>query len=361
MQGPDQVHRHNAGLLRDFIVRSIEPHHHRWFFPGRLGRLTLCFRSTSTLESLNNTIKCKSSMTVKPSMSLLSSYLTQNKQVELRMNEHNVFAQQDLCSRGLWGKSQTLDHVTTIAESLNQQQFELSKIEIRSLPNEEREDLSYVMSKAYAVRVTSSNTIQLRKLSTDSSCTGFATNSPIPKWNRIRTLKAISNANNLLELQCSCPFRSSTGIPCRHVRCVFPNIRKEYVHVRWHKRYVAEYGNGNQAMDAFYNKSRDDFRLLLTSNDYKDVLTNAKSVQRYQEDENMVPYDFFDQAIASPALGSLLQISQEVHIPQDKQMRLDDVHSMLNTPPFSSNTYLDLLSVIKIVAPMAETDKQSSR
>lgn len=77
--------KYNAKILQDHFELRIKHHKSRWLLAGRGSRLTLDQKTTSTLEGVNHTIKCKSTKVVTPNMTLLTSFQTQCDQVKSRL------------------------------------------------------------------------------------------------------------------------------------------------------------------------------------------------------------------------------------------------------------------------------------
>ena len=86
LSGSDEL-RQNGVVLEAFLKKSIEPHKSRWFFPERAHLMTFNMKATSMLESVNHTIKVKSSKVVTPCMSMLESLQTQDDQAKCRMDK----------------------------------------------------------------------------------------------------------------------------------------------------------------------------------------------------------------------------------------------------------------------------------
>ena len=117
--------KHNAKVLYDFLEQRVMIHKHRWFFPARQ-RLTLNQRTTSPCEVQNQIMKWGASKVVKPNMSLLESLITQEGQVDARMDELRLVVQKEVNSRPLWSCTKTARAVTTVCESQLQLQRQLS-------------------------------------------------------------------------------------------------------------------------------------------------------------------------------------------------------------------------------------------
>ena len=276
--------RANSIQLADFLHHSIVRHQKRWFFPGRSGHMTLDQKSTSLLESVNQTMKISSSNKVRAAMSLLTSFRTQNDQVALRMRELNLNVQRDFHATSLWACSPTASHLTTVAESWNQQQLE--------------------QSKNYASFVVHNGLIKIRRLpkkpiACDKCrvgdryvCPEHSEQSPIPHFDRVRHLEVMpTEIPDRWMLKCSCLFHPTTGVPCRHVRCVLRRVHPSHVHVRWHKRYFANYGHqGHEGDTTKFKQLCNDHRLLIDRQDYGLIMVAA---QKNQQDYGL-PQSFFE-------------------------------------------------------------------
>ena len=299
----------NSMQLEGFLHSSIIRHRKRWFFPGRVGHMTMDQKSTSLLESVNQTIKNSSSNKVRASMSLLTSFRTQDDQVTLRMNELNVQVQRDFLSTPLWACSPTANHLTTVAESWNQQQLE--------------------QGNHYAAFVAHNGLVKIRRLpktpiACDKCRTGdgyvcpeHSEQSPIPRFDRVRHLEILATEiPGRWMLRCSCLYHPATGVPCRHVRCVLRRVRPDHVYIRWHTRYFANYARqGHEDDTAKFKLLGNDRRLLINQQDYYLLMEAAQKNQH----EHGFPEAFF--AVAT----CIEQASPSGIVPLDSSDE-DDMH-----------------------------------
>ena len=272
--------------LEGFLHSSIFRHGKRWFFPGRVGHMTLDQKATSLLESVNQTTKKSSGNTTQATMLLLTSFRTQDDQVSLRMGELKLKVQRFLHATPLWASSPTASHLTTVAESWNQQQLE--------------------QGNHYAAFIAHSGLIKIRRLprspiacdkcrSGDGYvCPEHNEHSPIPRFDRVRLLEIMpTEFPDRWMLRCSCLYHPSTGVPCRHVRCVLRRVRPDHVYIRWHKRYFANYARREHEEDtAKYKLLCNDRRLLINRQDY-DLLMEAAQTNQHV---HCLPEAFFDVA-----------------------------------------------------------------
>jgi hypothetical protein len=90
--------QHNAQVLREFLLQRIDPFMSRLSLHGRNRRLTLNHKTTSPLESINQSLKKNSAIVVHPNMSLLQSFRTQEDQANIRKRENHLQACEKDCS-----------------------------------------------------------------------------------------------------------------------------------------------------------------------------------------------------------------------------------------------------------------------
>jgi hypothetical protein len=276
----------NSMQLEAFLHRSIFRHRKRWFFPGRVGHMTMDQKSTSLLESVNQTIKFSSGKEVQATMSLLTSFRTQDDQVALRMRELRLNVQRDLHATPLWACSPTASHLTKVAESWNQQQLE--------------------QGNHYAAFIAHNGLIKIRRLPTmpiacdkcrigdGYVCPEHSEHSPIPRFDRVRHIDILpTEMPDRWMLKCSCLYHPTTGVPCRHVRCVLRRVFPRHVNVRWDLRYFANYGRrGHDDDTAKFKQLCNDRRLLINQQDYSLLMVAAQKNQQ----EHSLPEEFFDVA-----------------------------------------------------------------
>jgi len=290
-QGDDPEVRQNSIVLESFLSQKIIHHKKKWFLPGRRRRMTLNQKATSLLESVNQTMKYASSRKVTPNMSLLTSLKTQDDQVNLRMCELKLKVQRDLHSRPLWVNSATAPYVTMNCESMNQQQLEQS--------------VNYACRKVHALKVEMKRLPDTTRFCDDCRprddycCPKHSASSPIPVFNRIRVLEFIpTGGDGYLELRCSCLFHPTTGIPCRHVRCILQTILPRHIFIRWHKCYFVNYKrDGHEQSTESFKQHQNERRLLITKIEYENIM-QAVQVNTEHWDK---PASFFQSQAPSQA------------------------------------------------------------
>ena len=299
----------NSMKLESFLQSSIFRHKKRWFFPGRVGHMTLDMKSTSLLESVNQTIKVSSGNNTRATMSLLTSFRTQDDQVSLRMRELKLNVQRFLHATPLWASSPTASHLTTVAESWNQQQLEIGK--------------------NYAAFVSHNGLIKIRRLprtplACDKCrfgdgyvCPEHSEDSPIPRFDRVRLLNIMpTEMPDRWMLRCSCLYHSATGVPCRHVRCVLARVRPDHVHIRWHKRYFANYARrGHEDDTAKFKLLCTDRRLLINQQDYYLLMEAAQKNQQ----AHSLPESYFAGATCIEQVSSSGIVPRESNDEADMQ------------------------------------------
>ena len=266
---------HNARVLHNFLTKSIEPHKERWLFPLRGRRMTLGQKATSALECLHRVMKNKKGLSVAPNMSLPKSYRTQNEQVDARMRQYNIKTAEAARSRSLFSRSATANDVTKVCESQIIQQKE--------------------QSSCYACSVESPWRIWFQRLPTAgffceqcdkhagcglNCCPTHSANSPITRFRRNRLVLIRQLGPNEFEVVCTCFFHPSYGIPCRHVAAVLEQILPHHVHVRWRTQVAAFYRDSRDpGWTEYFNKRKGDLRLVVTHQEYRQLLHNAYRLQ----------------------------------------------------------------------------------
>lgn len=276
--------KHNAVILSDHLEKYILHHKERWFLPGREGRMTLDQKTTSALEGLNHTIKCKSSKNVAPNMTLLQSFRTQYDQVKSWMtqwfrNTWRYHKRTSLCVSG----SPTASKVNMRCESQVQKNME--------------------QAQYYACRPLTSLEIQVVRLPGTApafcqDCTGSEvcgscnTGSPVAKFARRRKITFTPLPGDSFSVTCKdCLDFPTTGIPCRHFARL-TKIEPEHVHIRWHRAYPALYKRDTceKETEDFIRRQRDR-RLIVSRAQYERMMKAAK------DGEQMYPEEVFNQDI----------------------------------------------------------------
>ena len=209
---PDEDVIANSVILEEFLERDIMHHKSRWFLPERDGRMTLDNKTTSILENVNSTMKTKCIKRVQPNMSLLTSYMTQDFQVNARMEELVHQVHRDFISTPTWAHTNTSRDVTKVAESWNQQQWEQSQYYAARV---EHESLILIKRRSDA---PPTGKIACEECRPEHAfcCPEHSNHSPIPRFQRVRKLEMIKLDEDCWMLKCSCLFHPSTGVPCRH-------------------------------------------------------------------------------------------------------------------------------------------------
>jgi MULE transposase domain len=217
----DEDVRHNSGVLHEFLLRCILPHKNRFLVCLRVGSRTLDYRANSALEGVNQTLKRKSGNKVTPNMSLKKSLKTQDLQQKARMDRHRRRTLKHSIAKKKWARlSPTARWVTKICESQIQQ-------------NVEESDKYFVLpSGGYEVlmlRMPDEGGGLFCELCTENStCSSCSYFSPVVKFRRVRKLTftevySDSGVHIGYEVECSCPYYATFGIPCRHF-CVLAQV-----------------------------------------------------------------------------------------------------------------------------------------
>ncbi len=284
----DECLRCNGRKLEEFLTTKILVHKERWFLPGRQGRMTFDQKATSALESVHRVMKNKKGVSVAPNMSLLSSFLTQQQQVDRRMAEHKVVAAEEARGRSLFSYSPTANVVTKSCETQVMQQRE--------------------QGGHYCCRVCSDDKFQLRRSPGSASfcqeceraksgglvcCDTHCVTSPIARHQRVRAVEAQDLGNGQYEIVCSCPYFGVFGIPCRHVMVLLGDAQPSHVHIRWHKAQAAYFKDERcpDVTKAFCQRCND-HRLVVEGFEYMMMIRNAKQRELLMED---APDDYWDK------------------------------------------------------------------
>jgi len=350
---------HNALVLEEFLEKSIIPHKERWFFPGRRYLMTFNQKTTSKLEAMNHTMKVKSSKTVKPVMTMLESLRTQDGQCKTRMDMFQKKAMQDYESRPLWAVSPTAKVVNSFCESLIQQ----NKQQANNYCAMIRDDGSIDM-----VHLTAGNGPLCQECAADEVCHRCHGDSPIPDYQRRRTLKFIPLCDDKHYcVTCSCLYHGSTGIPCRHFAHLLP-IRPHHVHLRWWKEYVALYKRpGYEMKTREFIRRRRDRRLIIRKEEYDEIMSNAareqdlaqSHIDLFQQDESIcfqrnpdgiVPHKVHLEDFIEDNDEPAGFFSQEVGSPVKSASQPDP------SPVLSGNLFADLTSQIQSLCQVIRDD-----
>jgi hypothetical protein len=259
--------KHNAAELETFLVKSILPHKPRWFVPGRIAKslLTLNQKTSSPLEGVNHTMKCKSSKKVLPEMSIKTSFETQETQVKSRMDMWLRNARQDAEScQQLWVTgSATANHINNMGESVLQQR-------LSQRPNYHVRCVNHGIIEVLRVEGSKSSCHDCAE-ETQVICPTCSNSSPIPKFRRVRRISFLPlNGGSNYVVSCTCPHHSNTGIPCQHIVKVLPVIRPHHFHIRWHRKYAAYYKKpGYEELTKHFHLMQKDRRLVISREEYQ--------------------------------------------------------------------------------------------
>jgi hypothetical protein len=118
--------------------------------------------------------------------------------------------------------------------------------------------------------------------------------------------------NEYLELRCSCLFHPTTGIPCRHVRCILQRILPHHIYIRWHKGCFANYNRvGHERETECFKEKQNERRLLLvTEVEYREIM---QAVQTKEEHWKLdLPASFFQsQPVTQADAKGLIPLEKE--------------------------------------------------
>jgi len=383
-----QAMRRDAEVLHEFLVKRLMHYKKKWYFPGRFaaGLLTLNQKTGSAVESVNHTMKIKSSKVVTPSMSLRTSFDTQQTQAKQRMDLWRKSTMQKYESKQLWVKgSATADKVTTMAESLLQQRKEQAPL--------------------YSLRVASQCEVQVVRTpgttpsfcadcrpSIGQICPTCSRDSPIPRFWRCRTITFHNVGSDTYSVSCTCPYYSNTGVPCVHMCRVLPKIMPHHFHIRWHRIYPALFKRvGCDQQTKAFKVRQMDRRLLISSHELEQVTTYLSEQQQGDSDlfgysdavlvqnrpngfiAHELHYEVPDtfKPLADDAMVSdrdVVNVSDEFYgmglLSQEVGMTQDDDSSDATTPSkprvyHSGNNYKDMCANISQLLESTKCDAQN--
>jgi hypothetical protein len=122
-------------------------------------------------------------------------------------------------------------------------------------------------------------------------CPKHSESSPIPLFDRVRVLEFLPAGKlGYYELRCSCLFHPTTGVPCRHVRCILRRILPHHIYIRWHKDYFANYKRDGYEQDTpFFKQHQKERRLIVSSEEYLEIMQAVQA----NEDHYNLPASFF--------------------------------------------------------------------
>jgi hypothetical protein len=277
LSGVQDALKHNSIELEDFLLTKIMIHKKRWYFPQRSHLIHLQQKSTSALEGVFHTIKCKSSKTVTPSMSLLTSVRTQDQQVQNSMNEFQRRSQMDVDSIPLWTNSASAKELTTMAESLKQTLLdESSKYLLR---------LAHGCTKVELLRRDQQGVFCHECLGHEADfCGNCFKQSPIPVWRRIRTVIINPLEGDFYSLECDC--LHNDGYPCRHIACITPILTNHFV-PRYHRRFIAFYGRKEKQfenLNKFYKQKLNDRRFIIDQSARNHLIQMVRSEMKVSDE-----------------------------------------------------------------------------
>jgi hypothetical protein len=366
--------KHNAVVLEEFLSQKIEHHKSRWFFPGRAHLMTFNMKATSMLESMNHTIKVKSSKVVTPCMTMLESLQTQDDQAKCRMDKFVKKAARDAQSLPLWARgSPTASVVNKLCESQIQQNLDAASV--------------------YACRLTVDGSVEIVHSSPESDhtfcqecthqniCPLCCDLSPVCLFKRKRTISFLPIDNGTsYAVNCTCHYQPTMGIPCRHFARVL-QVQPHHVHVRYWREYAAVFNrDGFGKRTAELKAMARDYRLKITPEEYSQILENVRAEQWeesifdvprsvcYQKTINgLIPYEVDTTApsaayFLSHSIFDMGVFSQESGICGEDDEEMEETDVLPDLPPVrSSNVYNDLCAQFATCLSLTENDSAVRR
>jgi len=269
------AHKANTEVLQEWLEKNVMPHQARWFFPARRGKLTFNIKTTSPLESMNRVLKSKQGIKVTPNMPLDRSLVTQDKQTDARMTKNHRKCATRAKSRSCSKRSHTANHVTSPCEG------ELDKVRAQK--------------GCYAARIVIGKTgkvIEMKRLpelleycedceASVDRCTTHSHSSPIVTFRRVRRLIITYLGNGWYHVICSCLYRPVMGVACRHIGALLDALLPHHCLIRHHTRFQPFHGRrGCKHITAQFDERKGDTRLLITHDEYIEVMENAEKLER---------------------------------------------------------------------------------
>ena len=257
---------HNSRELEKMLL-TIMNHKAKWFFPSRKHLLHLQQKTTSALEGVFSTTKSLPGKKVTPNMTLLNSVRTQDLQVSNQMNELQRQWQIDVDSTPLWTNTKSALELTTMAESLKQAiMLQSTYYYVRFKDSEGTIEL--IRKEQNGVFCHECNNTQ-----TDFCGTCFS-QSPIPKWRRVRTISFAKCSDDLHAVHCSC--LHNDGYPCRHIAAITEILPGHFI-PRYHKKYISYFGEpGYEVLSQYYQPRLKDRRFLVSNSERDRIIEKAR-------------------------------------------------------------------------------------
>lgn len=274
-------------------------------------------------------------MTVRPTMSLLESCITQEAQANICMKENHLNA----CNMSS-GRSFTCNCVSKLCEDeLMKQQYQInfyacyvdgpSRLRIKRLPN----------SPIYCERCED----------LDDLCPTHC-RSPITTFHRIRTIVFIEQCNGNFEMNCSCLYHPTYGIPCRHQARVLNAILPSHVIARHHTTFHANYKKpGMEATTEEFDMMPLGFWQEL---DHYQICENGVISETAHSDEEIVDETFLGGAFSQDV--SLSQEPSSAITVEDSVASIQRLASMQMVYQ-NSNLYDSTISQVKRVINTCQT------
>ena len=302
--------RENAVTLGSFLWKNLLYHKPRWFFPDRKFHLSLNQKTTSKVETLNQTMKYKASKIVKPNMTMLQSLQSQDAQCKARMDAYKRSLMLDYQKTPLWANSPTVKKVSTICESqIHQCNIEASNYLCKPVSE----------IKISVVRKPNTAAAFCSECTSSKICEKCVATSPVPLFKRKRIIQfRATDEENLLEVVCSCPYYATYGIPCRHFVALL-QVQPHHVHIRWHIDYAALFGRkGFENHLPLFEKRQFDARLKVTKAEKELMFINANKL--WEESRSHSLEELFQaplsQCFQKSATGIISHPLQEITSPE---------------------------------------------
>jgi hypothetical protein len=365
----------NAEHLETILLNLLN-HKPRWLILERKDLMHLQQKTTSPLEGVNQTVKYKSSKVVTPNMNLQTSLITQDQQVDTRMDSFFKDAQRDTEKYPKWTHSPSARDLTTHGQSLKQSiTSQWGKYHMGN-------PVGSYDSGYFAVNLKRKNQFGLHCEECSNTyvdtCATCHNQSPIPRFARIRTVtfKRTTHLHDFWTVTCSC-LHNCDGHPCRHIACL---VHLDTLHFapRHHRTYIAYYGlKGHEGVTQHYDKIRDDRAIYVTGNQVRHLphmVLSSRSSRSPNWDEphsicmqrtknGLIPHgivpgtDDLSQQTCSQGM-----LSQEVEAPDDDSSSDADessVNDRSSRPKCTGHLYNDMNALIQVLSGHASGNPEA--
>jgi len=140
----------------------------------------------------------------------------------------------------------------------------------------------------------------------DCRCTTHGIYSPIVTFKRLRIVYVVHVGGGWYHVYCSCLYQPAMGVACHHVGCILEDILPHHCINRHHTKFQPFYRTkGAEHITAEFDRSKGDSRLLITHDEYVDLLANAAALEK--KHSTKLPSGFWEDVgpAVNPGFGSV--------------------------------------------------------